>query len=83
MEKTAAEARAHDERHIVEKSAFTFLNGVHFGHETSVLLDVEEVEPLEVAEHIGEHKAAKLLKALAEGKSGDDVEGSDDDDDSD
>jgi hypothetical protein len=39
--------------------------------------------PLEAAEHIGEHKAAKLLKALAEGKSADDIAGSDDDGDSD
>ena len=37
-----------------------------------------EQTPLEVAVTIGEDKAAKLLRALAEGKSGEDIDGSDD-----
>ena len=49
-------------------------------HERGASLEIRNSRkqtPLEVAEHIGEPKAAKLLKALAEGKTADDLAASD------
>ena len=44
-------------------------------------LNAKKQTPLAVAEHIGEAKAASLLKALASGGSGDGIESEDDGED--
>ena len=61
-------------------AAFNALKVIRLLHSRGAPLDVKnkrEQTPLMVAEHIGEPKAAALLRALAAGKSGDDIDDSD------
>ena len=61
-------------------AAFGALKVIRMLHARGAALDVinaKKQTALDVAEHIGETKAAALLRALAAGKSGDDLNASD------
>ena len=75
----AEEGSGHTPLH--RAAAFGALKVIRMLHARGASLEVlngKKQTPLDVAEHIGEPKAAALLRALASGKSGDGIESEDD-----